>query len=239
MKLTVLGCHGTFARRGACSSYLVSHEGTNILLDMGNGSLANFLEAHSISGIDAIFLSHLHYDHMSDIQILKYAIGQSRMRGFDIPQIPLYLPGSPQEVFQTVTAGGDCFSVTVIHDFSETVVGNMKVVCSQMTHPVESYGFEIFSGGAKIAYTGDTTLNDNVYKLAYNADIFLADGGLLEIHGGKNAPHMTAACAGKAGAKARRTIVTHLSPVYSELDIISELTENSELAEEGKTYEVL
>ena len=60
---------------------------------------------------------------MSDIQILKYANGQSRMRGFDIP--------ADTAVSARIAAGGisdgdggrDCFSVTVIHDFSETVVG--------------------------------------------------------------------------------------------------------------------
>ena len=54
MKLTILGCYGPYpSPQGACSSYLVEGGGVRILLDMGNGSLANL---ERLTEIDACLL---------------------------------------------------------------------------------------------------------------------------------------------------------------------------------------
>ena len=90
MKLTILGEYGPFAPAGgACSSYLLQGKhGGNILLDLGNGGLAQMQKYLSISQIDAVVLTHLHFDHISDLQILGYALSQLKL-----PRKPaLYLP---------------------------------------------------------------------------------------------------------------------------------------------------
>ncbi len=68
MKLTVVGCSGSFpSAESACSSYLVEADGFRLLLDMGNGALGELQRHCGLYDLDAIFLSHLHADHCIDM----------------------------------------------------------------------------------------------------------------------------------------------------------------------------
>ena len=70
MQLKILGNNGPYpAPGGACSGYLLTSDSgqTRVLIDCGPGVLSR-LTADCMPGeLDAVLLSHLHYDHMSDI----------------------------------------------------------------------------------------------------------------------------------------------------------------------------
>src|SRR4029077_6322872 len=71
--LHVLGCAPASGNPGeACSGYLVSAGGSRILLDCGPGVLSSLL-ARDAAPLDAIVLSHLHYDHVADLIPLGFA----------------------------------------------------------------------------------------------------------------------------------------------------------------------
>ena len=89
MKLTVLGCNGPYpAPGGACSGYFLQEGDTGVLLDCGAGVLAQLEKHMPPQNLTAIVLSHLHYDHMSDMLPLIYRC----------PGLPVYLPGAPAAV---------------------------------------------------------------------------------------------------------------------------------------------
>jgi ribonuclease BN (tRNA processing enzyme) len=72
MKLTVIGCAGSFAGPdSAASCYLLEadHEGRTwrVLLDLGSGSLGPLHRFIDPVSVDAVFLTHLHPDHYFDI----------------------------------------------------------------------------------------------------------------------------------------------------------------------------
>src|SRR5690606_10081583 len=68
MKLTVVGCSGSFpSPDSACSSYLVEADGYRLLLDMGNGALGALQRHCGLYDLDAVALSHLHADHCIDM----------------------------------------------------------------------------------------------------------------------------------------------------------------------------
>ena len=81
MKLTVLGCNGPYpAAGGACSGYLLEAENTRVLLDCGTGVLAALPARMAPEELDAVVLSHLHYDHMSDMLPLIYRMQGKKRR---------------------------------------------------------------------------------------------------------------------------------------------------------------
>ena len=80
MKLTVLGCAGSFpSADSACSAYLVEAEGFGLLLDFGTGSLSALQRYADLYSVNAILLSHLHCDHILDacsyVVVRRYAPG--------------------------------------------------------------------------------------------------------------------------------------------------------------------
>ena len=74
MRLTVLGCAGTFpGPLSGCSSYLVEQDGFRLLLDAGNGAVSALQRAADLLAVDAVLLSHLHADHCLDLVAYSYA----------------------------------------------------------------------------------------------------------------------------------------------------------------------
>ncbi|MDQ4133530.1 MAG: MBL fold metallo-hydrolase, partial [Actinomycetota bacterium] len=68
LSVTVLGCSGSYAGPGgACSGYLVEHDGTRLWVDAGSGTLANLQRHVPDAAVDAVLLSHEHPDHWADI----------------------------------------------------------------------------------------------------------------------------------------------------------------------------
>ena len=97
MKLTVFGNNATCPEAdGACSCYLLQTKGKRILLDMGNGSAAKLQKHLPLTQLDAIIISHLHFDHFGDLFCAKYALETKRAYGENLKPIPLFIPALPQ-----------------------------------------------------------------------------------------------------------------------------------------------
>ncbi|HJW59526.1 MAG TPA: MBL fold metallo-hydrolase, partial [Actinomycetota bacterium] len=78
IRLTILGSSGTYPAAGrACSGYLVEagegDQATRVWVDAGPGTLSNLLRVAELPTIDAIWVSHLHVDHVGDLLAANYA----------------------------------------------------------------------------------------------------------------------------------------------------------------------
>ena len=119
MKLTVLGNTGPYPKAGgACSGYLLENGDAKVVLDMGNGTLANLRTICDIEDITAVICSHLHPDHVSDLFVLRYAL---EMRGMTIP---LYAPDSPDKEFDRL-AYKNVFDIMPITEDLRLEIGGM------------------------------------------------------------------------------------------------------------------
>ena len=83
MELTVLGSSGTWPNADtATSGYLVQHDGFNLWMDAGTGTLANMQQHIDIPDLDAIVISHEHPDHFVDLSgLLRVALRRARGAG--------------------------------------------------------------------------------------------------------------------------------------------------------------
>lgn len=245
MRVTVLGNNGPYpAAGGACSGYLLEHEGKKILLDCGNGVLANLQKVCRWEELDGIFLSHLHSDHMSDMMVLRYAIQIKKMRGMFPGNLPLYCPAVPEKEFESVSSG-NLFDVTPVSKELNLRIGSMDIRFEEMKHPVQSWAISASSGGRKFVYSGDTAWCDNIVEFSKGADVLLCDGGLLSKYKtSENSPHLTAVETGIVAREAgvKQLVITHFWPEDSIEDYVGEAKtagfENVKPAEIMKTYEV-
>lgn len=222
MKLTVLGNNGPYPRSGAaCSGYLLSSDSgkTNIVIDFGTGCLANLPNFISYTAIDAIVLSHLHFDHMSDMLPLQYAFQ------FNTPSapVPVYCPDAPAPVYALLNA--PCFALNPIADRR---IGEMEISFFPVRHPVPTFAVRVKCDGKVFAYTGDSNTVEGLADFVSDCDLLLADAGLSCEHWTEKAPHFSAEACGALAAQARaaRLLLTHLNPRYSPDDLVAEARKN-------------
>ncbi len=243
MKLTVLGNNGPYPKAGgACSGYLITHNDTKILIDCGNGVLSRLLKVCEIKDIDAILLSHLHSDHISDIFVLKYAIGLNKNNNdnFNKP-ILLYTATDDKYLVDTMNYN-DSFDINAIQNGKKIMINELNIEFKKMCHPVETFAIKISDGKKTFIYSGDTKYTEELINFAADSDFFLCEAGVLEKDMKEDTPHLSPKQAGEIAEKAnvKRLVLTHFWPKNRNDEIMEEAKQsyNSilELSKEMKSY---
>ena len=235
MKLTVLGANGPYpAEEGACSGYLLSSDSgrTHILFDCGTGVLAALRGVLPIEALTAVVLTHLHYDHMSDMLPMQYALQFSSRE----TALPVLAPLAPVPVRSLLDA--KCFDLALPEDRQ---IGEFRLSFIPGVHPVPCVCVSVEGDGAKFVYTGDTNENPVLELFADGADLLLADAGLSSADWTPRAPHLSAAMCGQLGsaARVRALVLTHLNPKYDPEALAAEARAfypDAELAVRGAQY---
>ncbi|MER8044270.1 MBL fold metallo-hydrolase [Streptomyces sp. NPDC094032] len=250
MKLTVVGCSGSFpSADSACSSYLVEADGFRLLLDMGNGALGELQRHIGLYDLDAIFLSHLHADHCIDMCVY-FVARYYRHEGGRCEAIPVYAPEGAEQ--RLTTAYADAPSPTAmseVFDFrtlksASFEIGPFSVRTEKVCHPVEAYAIRIEHGGRVLTYSGDTGECDALDELARGADLFLCEASFT--YGKEDIPalHLNGREAGAQAtrADAGRLVLTHIPPWTDGERNLADAREvyggPAELAYAGAVYEV-
>jgi ribonuclease BN (tRNA processing enzyme) len=235
MILKILGNNGPYpAPGGACSGYLLTSDSgeTRILIDCGTGVLNRLLAECPPKDLDAVVLSHLHYDHMSDMLPMQYALQ------FD-PRptpLPVYAPEAPEAVRALLEC--PCYDLWPAEDFT---VGEMRVAFTPARHPVPTNAVAVECDGQRFVFTGDSNQDALVELFCEGASLLLADCGFMAKDHKFTAPHMSTEQCGQLAknARAKRLLLTHLNPKYDPEALLSEaraVFPKAELAELGETY---
>ena len=255
MKVTVIGCAGSFAGPDSpASSYLVQaeHEGRtwSVVLDLGNGALGPLQRHLDLADIDAVFISHLHPDHCVDICGL-YVTRKYRPEGPVPGRLPVYAPAGAQRRFALMYHGLENgamtseFEVSVLADAQVTRVGPFTVTARRVNHPVEAYGFRVEADGSVLGYTGDTDTCAALIPLLSGADLVLADSAFVDGRDTSEGVHLSGSRAAQAALDAGgvgRLVLTHI-PAWNDPEVCRKQAAAVwngplDLAQAGRTYEV-
>lgn len=227
MELTVLGKYGPYpkAGHGAASGYLLTQGDTALVMDMGSGTLARLQQAIDIRKITGIFISHLHYDHTSDLLPLRYLLEEIEHT------VTVYTAYSDSEWYKILFSPPN-IKVINISSESRVKIGEFSLEFFDMKHSAPCLAARI-EGEKTLVFTGDTMYNENIEKACEGADILLADCSKPE---GFPGPHMNVshakAFSDRLGIK---IISTHLSPDYDPSEEYKDYPDIT-VAEEMKTY---
>jgi ribonuclease BN (tRNA processing enzyme) len=231
MRLTVIGCSGSFAGPdSAASCYLVEADDPDgrtwrILLDLGSGALGSLQRYADPTAVDAVFFSHLHPDHCIDL--CGYYVLRKYHPGGALPPIPVW---GPAGVAERMARAYDlpAHGMTGEFDFHEydgpVAVGPFVVEPVPVAHPVPAYGLRVTADGATLAYTGDTGPCVALDRLAAGAGLLLAEASFR--HGDENPDdlHLTGREAGEVAGRngVPRLVVTHVPPWHDAAEMLAE-----------------
>ena len=235
MRLTVLGCAGSFpSAESAASSYLVEADDDagrtwRVVLDLGNGALGPLQRFCDPADVDTFAVSHLHADHAADLVVLGVYL---RYRpGGPCDPVPLYGPVGTSARLAQMAGTDPATDVSGQLDVRPWVenegvdVGPLRLVPVRVEHPVPAFGIRVTGPAERdparrvtLAYTGDTDAGPGLDALALAADLLLSEAAFLE--GRDDAVrgvHLTGRRAGRAAAagNARRLVLTHL-PAWND-----------------------
>ena len=235
MKLTVLGVNGPFpAPGGACSGYLLSSDSgkTNVLVECGAGILARLTRFIDITQLSGIVLTHLHYDHMSDMTVLHYMLQFTRL----MRNIPVIVPDEPETMHRLLE--DDQLDLIKPGQIS---IGEMEFTFANATHPVPAVSVKAECDNRTFVYTGDTNINAEIELFANGANLLLADSGLSGEIWTPTAPHLSARLCGELARNAGvdRLLLTHLRPGLDPARLLEEAQSAyplAELARAGSHY---
>lgn len=255
MKLTVIGCSGSYAGPdSAASCYLVeapdpedASRTWRILLDLGSGALGALQRHADPLSIDAVLISHLHADHFFDIS--GYYVLRKYHPSGPQPKIPVWAPkGTKARVARAYglpldPGMNDEFSFKWLRK-SPIEIGPFTITARRVDHPVEAYAFRVECGGRVLTYSGDTAACKPLTELARGADLLLAEAAFRDDVDNPPHIHMTGSEAAATAQEARvsKLVLTHIPPWHDKRDAAFEaegLYDGPVLvAAEGSTYQV-
>lgn len=227
MELTVLGKYGPYGKAGtgAASGYLVKNQDDYLVMDMGSGTLSRLMGVADIKTINHIFISHLHFDHTSDLLPFRYLLEELD----HTVNIYTHKEDTP---WYKILFDHPNFNMINIDENSEIQIGSMTLSFLKMNHTVTDYAV-IINGEKTLCYTGDTVYNDNIPKCFEISDIVLADCSKPRDFDG---PHMNIEDAIKLSKEYfAKIIATHLSADFDPTELLKPY-KNITVAEELKTY---
>lgn len=168
MKLTVIGNYGPYpTKKATATSCYLFEDKVKILLDFGTGSIANLSEVCDISDIDYIFVSHLHFDHTSDLLPLRYLLADKKKK------IKILTQYSDSEYYK-ILFNTPQFEVINIDKNSTLNIEGLELTFFETVHPVANLGIKI-KGDKTFVYTGDTVYYKGIEQDLEKSDIVLID----------------------------------------------------------------
>ena len=244
MELTLLGtgCPKVDYKRFGPSN-LVTTKKTKILIDCGSGITQRLDQINvSLSNIDALFLTHLHSDHVIDL----YQLIISSWHSYRIKPWVIYGPKGTKKFVKNIMntwkderaqrikyearSSVQAFKIIVkeFKSYGKIKIKDLNITYFEVDHkPVKyAYGFNFLNNNKKLTISGDTRPCENIMKYGQDADVLLhevfIDGELKETNKMRSQKtlhnvrkyHTPSTIVGKIARliNCRKLVLTHLVP---------------------------
>jgi len=231
MEVIVLGSGTGWPRLDRSSpSYLVNIDNFLIMLDIGPNSIKQLLKCkYSINDISAIFISHFHPDHITDLIPFLFAIKYS-MEFTRKEKIYIITHKNFKTFYQKIneafnyhlTPPENLIEFKLIPNeslFYELNINDIKLKTAKVKHNEESIAIRIEHKNKSIVYSGDTAYNLQLVELSRNCDLLLiecSNGNFFQTEDHLNIEEVKKII---IEAQPKRVIITHLYPHSENIEI--------------------
>ena len=148
ISLTVLGTATPYPQPDRpCSGYLLRTATAQVWVDAGPGSLANLLRHTRLEALDAIWISHLHADHDTDLLAAYYALARGGLElgeplaVYAPPTLGDRLAGFLRQDSPSFLAG--TLRLHELRDGHRLDLDGLSLTARSVQHPVEAYALRV------------------------------------------------------------------------------------------------
>lgn len=189
MRLTVLGGSAASPNTGAgCAGFLVQRGSTNIVLDMGPGTLQELRRHADFRTLSAVVISHMHVDHMLDLIALRHALAYNPLPAPG--PVPIWLPPGGAVMLAEITAPFDrcddpgTFTSTVsVQEYDPAHplgIGDLEVRFQRTVHILPAWAMRIRAPEGDLGYTADGGPCSEWDDLLRGVRVLIAEATLIE-----------------------------------------------------------
>ena len=194
--------------------------------------------AQQAEKLDALLLSHWHFDHCSDVLPLLFRLQACAAKPLDV-----YAPVDESSMVRKVVQQSGAFCLHDVQKDDEVQLGEFSVRVFAARHPVPGGMYRVTDGEKTLCYTGDTNTVEGLTDFAQDADLLLADGLFPTEMWQEGLPHLSAAQTAELArdARVKKLVITHLNPNIDPETLLKQaraIRTDAELAHIGATYRV-
>jgi len=217
-----------YSKAGVATQTLISTLKSDILVDVGDGTLRDLLELdYNFERLKAVAVTHGHFDHVGGLWTL---LGFLRMIG-RTSALFLIAPPLCSEVENLVegfmAVYGDTMPFQVIlkelADEEKTMIGAIEVQAFSVIHRgstkvygvgkrVAAVGYSISYNKQRIVISGDTGMCQSLKKFAKGADLAILEASAKEKTAKNFEVHLSIEEATEIGKTAKESILIHQWP---------------------------
>jgi len=159
MKIRILGAHNIESKDTGCTCLLI-----NDVLALDAGEITSRLSLKAQQKLQAVLLTHRHYDHVKDLPALGmnfYLTGKT-LAIYTIQSVyedlaHYLLDGTLYPDFTKRPADKPALKFTIVEPGQEISIGLYRILAVPVNHAVTCVGYQITSPeGKKLFYTSDT-----------------------------------------------------------------------------------